>query len=77
MILLSGGAILGIVVAIVVVIAIVAFVVYKALTPKLKSDNQKPNEEEALKEEMNRYLKPIEDEETAKKVAEYKNKDDE
>lgn len=77
MILLSSGAILGIVVAIVAVIAIVAFIVYKVLNPKLKSDNEKPSEEQALREEMDRMLKPIDDDETAKKVAEYKDKEDE
>ena len=41
------------------------------LRPKLKKDD-KPTEEQILREEMDRILKPIEDEEIAKKVEEYK-----
>ncbi len=55
------------------VIAIVAFALYRLFHPKLKEN--KPTEEQKeqfLQEELDRVLKPIEDEETAKKVSEYK-----
>lgn len=55
------------------VIAIVAFAFYRLSHPKLKEN--KPTEEQKeqfLQEELDRVLKPIEDEETAKKVSEYK-----
>ena len=45
------------------------------LRPKLKKDD-KPTEEQILREEMDRILKPIEDEETAKAVEEYKDEDE-
>lgn len=54
-------------------IAIAAFIIYRLLHPKLKQD--KPTEEDKqhfVEEELNRYLKPIEDEETAKQISEYK-----
>ena len=59
------------------VIAISAFVIYRLLHPKLKQE--KPTEEEKahfVEEELNRYLKPVEDEETAKKISEYKDEED-
>lgn len=73
---ISGGAVFGIVIGIVIVIALVAFFVHLALRNKVK-DNEKPNDEEALKQEMDRILKPIDDEETARHVAEYKDEEDE
>ena len=56
-------------------IALVAFLIYRFLRPKLKKDD-KPSEEQMIEEEMNRYLKPIEDEETAKAVEEYKDEEE-
>lgn len=64
-----------IIIAIAGVIAIVAFTIYKILMPKLRDD--KPSDEEILNEEMTRILEPIDDPETAKKVSEYKNEEDE
>ena len=58
-------------------IAIVAFVIYRIMHPKLKEN--KPTEEQKeqfLQEELDRVLKPIEDEETAKQVSEYKDDDE-
>lgn len=55
----------------VVLIAVIAFLIYLYLRPKLKHDD-KPSEEEVLHEELDRVLKPIDDEETAKAVEEYK-----
>lgn len=59
----------------VVVIAAVAFLIYLYLKPRLKRDD-KPTEEQILNEEMNRVLQPIDDEETAKAVEQYKEEDE-
>lgn len=56
-------------------IALIAFLIYRFLRPQLKKDD-KPSEEQIIEEEMNRYLKPIEDEETAKAVEEYKDEEE-
>ena len=56
-------------------IGIVAFLIYLYLKPKLKKDD-KPSEEQIVKEEINRVLKPIEDDETAKAVEDYKDEED-
>ena len=57
------------------IIAIVAFAIYRILKPKLKVDD-KPSEEQLVQEEMDRLLKPIEDEKTAKAVSEYKDEEE-
>ena len=57
------------------VIAIVAFLIYLYLRPRLKHDD-KPTEEQILHEEMDRVLKPIEDDDTAKAVEEYKDEEE-
>ena len=59
----------------VVVIALVAFLIFLYLRPRLKHDD-KPTEEQILHEEMDRVLKPIDDEETAKAVEQYKEEDE-
>ena len=59
----------------VVVIALVAFLIFLYLRPRLKHDD-KPTEEQILHEEMDRVLKPIYDEETAKAVEQYKEEDE-
>ena len=56
-------------------IGLVAFLIYLYLKPKLKKDD-KPSEEQIVQEEINRVLKPIEDEETAKAVEDYKDDED-
>ena len=56
-------------------IALLAFLLYLYIKPKLKVDD-KPTEEQLVEEEMNRILKPIEDDETAKAVSEYKDEDE-
>ncbi len=63
-----------VVLAVVVVVAGVAFLLYLYLKPKLKKDD-KPTEEQILHEEMDRVLQPIDDEETAKAVEQYKDED--
>lgn len=57
------------------VIGIVAFLIYLYLRPRLKRDD-KPTEEQILHEEMDRVLKPIEDEDTAKAVEQYKDEEE-
>lgn len=56
-------------------IALVTFIIYRYTHPRLK-ENDKPSEEQILHEEMDRYLKPIEDEEARKEVEQYQEKDD-
>jgi len=74
---MEGVGILFIIVGVFAVIAIVSFVVYRFLRPKLKKDNEKPTEAQARQESLDRLLQPIEDEETAKAISSYKEKDDE
>ena len=57
------------------VIAIVAFLIYLSLKPKLKIDD-KPSDEEIVKEEINRILVPVEDEDTARAIAQHKDDED-
>lgn len=64
-----------VIISIAAVIGIVSFSIYKFLNPKLKE--QKPSEEEMLKEELDRVLEPIKDEEAAKEVSKYQEKEDE
>ena len=68
------GILLGII-GVTGAIALVSFLVYRYTHPKLK-ENDKPTEEQILHEEMDRLLKPIDDEEVRKEVEEYKEKDD-
>lgn len=67
--------VLGIIVGVFAVIAVIAFVIYRKLNPKLKED--KPSEEQYVQEELDRVLVTVEDEETAKQINEYKDKEDE
>ena len=60
------------VIAVAAVIAIVAFVIHRIMHPKLKSEDDRPSDEEIVKEELDRVLQPVEDEETAKEISEYK-----
>lgn len=56
-------------------IALVTFIIYRTTHPKLKDDG-KPTEEEILHEEIDRVLKPIEDDDVRKEVEDYEEKDD-
>ena len=58
-----------------VFIAAVSFLLYLYLRPRLKHDD-KPSDEQIVREEMDRILQPIEDEETAKAVEEYKDEEE-
>ena len=71
----NGLIIFLIVLGVAAAIGLVAFLIYLYLKPKLKKDD-KPTDEQIVQEEINRYLKPIEDEETAKAVEEYKDEDE-
>ena len=56
-------------------IAIVAFVIHRVMHPKLKSENEKPSEEQIRQEELDRVLQPVDDEETAREISEYKDEE--
>ena len=58
-------------------IAIVAFILHKLLRPKLKQKDDKPTEADYAKEELDRVLQPVEDEEVSKEIQDYKQNDDE
>lgn len=72
---MNGGIIFLIILGAAVVIALVAFLIYLYLKPKLKKDD-KPTDEQIVREEMERVLKPIDDEETAKAIEQYKDEDE-
>ena len=73
-----GGLITFIViVAVAALIAIVAFVIHRFLHPKLKSENEKPSDEQMMQEELDRVLEPIKDEKTAEEVNNYKDDENE
>ena len=67
--------ILVIIVAAFAVIALIAFLIYKMLHPKLKDEN-KIDEKEAVKENLDRILEDVEDKETAEQIANYHDDDD-
>ena len=52
------------------VVALLAFILYRVLRPRLKED--KPSDEEILKDEMNRVLQDVDDEEVAKQISNYR-----
>ena len=69
---LGGIITLIVIIAVAALIAIVAFVIHRFLHPKLKSDNEKPSDEQIVKEELDRVLQPVEDEDTANEINNYK-----
>lgn len=72
----DGLIIFLVVLGVAAVIAIVSFLIYKFLHLKIKADKT-VNEEEALEEELNRILEPVEDEKVAKEIADYLDEEDE
>ena len=66
--------VLLIIIGVFAAIALIAFIVFKLLHPKLKED--KPSEDQIIKEEMDRFLKPIDDDKVAKEVSEYKDEEE-
>ena len=59
-----------IILAVSAVVALVAFLLYRLLRPRLREE--KPSDEEILKDEMSRVLQDDEDEEVAKQISDYK-----
>ena len=57
-------------------IAIVAYVIHRILHPRMKGEDEKPTDDQVLQENLDRVLEPVEDEETAKEIAEYKDEDE-
>ena len=68
---ITGVGLFFIILGSIALIALIAFILYWNIRPKLKIDD-KPTEDQLLQEEMNRILQPIEDDDTAKAVSEYK-----
>lgn len=68
--------ILAIVVGAFALIALIAFIIHKILHPKFK-DEDKIDEKEAVKENLDRILEDVDDEETAKQIANYRDEEDE
>ena len=68
--------ILVIVVAAFALIALVAFFIHRMLHPKFK-DEDKIDEKEAAKENLDRILEDVEDKETAEQIANYHDEDNE
>ena len=64
-----------IVIGVALAIGLIALLIYLYMRPKLKRDD-KPTEEQIAQEEMNRLLQPVEDEETAREIENYKEEDD-
>ena len=60
-----------IVIGVALAIGLVALLIYLYMRPKLKRDDR-PTDEQIAQEEMNRILQPIEDEELAKEIEQYK-----
>ena len=67
--------VLVIVVVTFAVIALVAFIIYRMLHPKLKEEN-KVDDKQAAKENLDRILVDVEDKETAEQIANYHEEDD-
>ena len=72
---MQGFIILLAIIGVTGTIALVTFIIYRTTHPRLK-DNDKPTEEEILHEEMDRILKPIDDDEVRKEIEDYQEKDD-
>lgn len=72
---MNPGLIFLIILGAAAIIALIAFLIYLYLKPKLKKDD-KPTEEQIVREEIERVLKPIDDEETAKAVEDYKDEEE-
>ena len=69
--------ILLIILGVAAVVSIIAFSIYRFLHPKLTDEIIEDKEKQYVQEELDRILKPIEDEKTAQEVSEYVDKEDE
>ncbi len=74
---IPGFVVFLIVVAAFALIAIIAFIIHKILNPKLKDDKKENTEAENVKETLDRYLEPVEDDKVSKEIQDYQEKDDE
>ena len=63
-----------VIIAVAAAICIAAFVIYRLTHPKLKKEEK--DEKEYAKEELDRILQPVEDEELSKQINDYKEEDD-
>ena len=68
--------ILVIIVAAFALIALIAFFIHRMLHPKFK-DEDKIDEKEAAKENLDRILEDVEDKDTAEQIANYHDEDNE
>lgn len=60
------------------VIAVVAFIIYRLLRPKLKdTKKEEKTEEDYARENLDRILQPVEDDDVAQEIQDYKQNDDE
>ena len=59
------------------VVAIVAFIIHLVLRPKIKEEKKENTEQENAREELDRILQPVEDDEVSQEIQEYKQNDDE
>ena len=68
-----GWAIFLIVLGFFALIAIVAYIIHRILRFRLKEDEKKEDDEKKFaQEELDRILQPVEDEEVAKQIENYK-----
>ena len=74
---MNGIVIFLIVLGAFALIAIIAFVIYRLLRPKLKDQENQKTEEDYAREELDRVLQPIDDENVSKEIQDYKQNDDE
>lgn len=73
----SGLVTFAIVIGSVAVIGVVAFVIYRLTHPKLKIDEEEQKtDKDYAKEELDRILQPVDDEETAQQISDYKDEDE-
>lgn len=70
----NPAIILLIIIGIAAIIALAAYIVYKLLHPKLKKEEV--DEEKVLREELDRVLEPVEDEELKQQIENYKEDED-
>lgn len=67
----NSGIIFLVILVIAAVIGLVSYIIYRLVHLKVKSD-EKLDDQKMVEEELNRVLQPVEDEETAKQISEYK-----
>ena len=57
-------------------VAIVAYIIHRILRPKLKDEEEKHDEKEYAKEELDRVLQPVEDDKVSEEIQNYKEDDE-